>query len=75
MTKHEVKEHLTKIYNLSVAKVKTQNYLGKRKRVVGKRQIACNKNADFKKAIMTFGPPLTDVGLEAQVGNMEEDKE
>mmetsp|Transcript_45505 Transcript_45505/g.68650 ORF Transcript_45505/g.68650 Transcript_45505/m.68650 type:complete len:119 (-) Transcript_45505:356-712(-) len=75
MTKHEVKEHLTKIYNLPVAKVNTQNYLGKRKRVVGKRRIAYYKNADFKKAIVTFGPSLTDVGLGAQVGEMEEEEE
>eukprot|EP00957_Ditylum_brightwellii_P028771 2173034-Ditylum_brightwellii.AAC.1 len=73
MTKYEVKEHLMKIYNLPVAKLNTQDYLGKRKRVVGKIRITYYKNADFKKAIMTFGPSQTDVGLGAQVGTMEED--
>ena len=29
MTKHEIKEYLTKIYDLPVNKVNTMNYLGK----------------------------------------------
>lgn len=28
MTKHEIKEYLTKIYDLPVKKVNTMNYLG-----------------------------------------------
>lgn len=32
MTKHEIKEYLTKIYDLPVRKVNTMNYLGKEKR-------------------------------------------
>eukprot|EP00565_Helicotheca_tamesis_P007887 CAMPEP_0185724064 /NCGR_PEP_ID=MMETSP1171-20130828/667_1 /TAXON_ID=374046 /ORGANISM="Helicotheca tamensis, Strain CCMP826" /LENGTH=103 /DNA_ID=CAMNT_0028391839 /DNA_START=177 /DNA_END=488 /DNA_ORIENTATION=- len=74
MTKHEVKEHLTKIYNLPVVKVNTQNFMGQRKRVVGKRRVAYYKYADFKKAIVTFGPSLTDVGLGVRVDEMEEEE-
>ena len=29
MTKHEVKEHLTKIYNIPVIRVNTMNYAGR----------------------------------------------
>lgn len=62
MTKHEVKEYLTKIYDLPVKKVNTMNYMGKRKRAMGRRQIAHYKYKDFKKAIVTFDSTLTDVG-------------
>ncbi|KAL9188380.1 hypothetical protein ACHAXT_006758 [Thalassiosira profunda] len=54
MTKHEVKEYLTKIYGLPVVQVRTQNYLGKRMRIVGSRTIAYGKRPDFKKAFVTF---------------------
>eukprot|EP00567_Pseudictyota_dubia_P005079 CAMPEP_0197453036 /NCGR_PEP_ID=MMETSP1175-20131217/33743_1 /TAXON_ID=1003142 /ORGANISM="Triceratium dubium, Strain CCMP147" /LENGTH=53 /DNA_ID=CAMNT_0042986205 /DNA_START=30 /DNA_END=188 /DNA_ORIENTATION=+ len=53
MTKHEIKEYLTKIYNLPVKKVNTMNYLGKRKKVIGRRKVAYYKYRDFKKAIVT----------------------
>ncbi|KAL3802195.1 hypothetical protein HJC23_001739 [Cyclotella cryptica] len=67
MTKHEVKEYLTKIYGLPVREVRTQNYLGKRMRIIGKRQIVYAKRPDFKKAFVTFDGSLADTGLGAQV--------
>eukprot|EP00558_Chaetoceros_sp_UNC1202_P008484 CAMPEP_0197239154 /NCGR_PEP_ID=MMETSP1429-20130617/5666_1 /TAXON_ID=49237 /ORGANISM="Chaetoceros sp., Strain UNC1202" /LENGTH=101 /DNA_ID=CAMNT_0042698515 /DNA_START=140 /DNA_END=445 /DNA_ORIENTATION=- len=66
MTKHEIKEYLTKIYDLPVTKVNTINYAGKRKRAIGRTKIAYYKYRDFKKAIVTFGPSLTDVGRGAE---------
>jgi len=71
MTKHEVREYLTKIYGLPVGKVHTINYMGKRKRAVGRHNIIYYKYRDFKKAIVTFDPTLTDVGR--GVGLLEED--
>eukprot|EP00752_Nemacystus_decipiens_P007638 g6827.t1 len=52
MTKWEVKEYLTKIYNVPVKKVMTQNFEGKRKRIMGKRSIVPYKRPNFKKAIL-----------------------
>ena len=63
MTKHEVKEYLTKIYNLPVVQVRTQNYLGKRMRFVGARNVAYGKRPDYKKAFVTFDNTLADTGL------------
>mmetsp|Transcript_9391 Transcript_9391/g.11787 ORF Transcript_9391/g.11787 Transcript_9391/m.11787 type:complete len:123 (-) Transcript_9391:139-507(-) len=62
MTKHEVKEYLTKIYDLPVKKVNTANYMGKYKRALGKRKIIYYKYRDFKKAFVTFDSSFTDVG-------------
>jgi large subunit ribosomal protein L23 len=62
MTKHEIKEYLTKIYDLPVTKVNTMNYAGKRKRVMGRRGIIHYKYRDYKKAIVTFDSSLKDVG-------------
>jgi large subunit ribosomal protein L23 len=62
MTKHEVKEYLTKIYGLPVTEVRTQNYLGKRMRIFGKRQIVYAKRPDYKKAFVTFDGSLADTG-------------
>jgi large subunit ribosomal protein L23 len=62
MTKHEIKEYLTKIYNLPVKSVNTINYMGKRKRAIGKRRVVYYKYRDFKKAIVSFDRSLTDVG-------------
>ena len=62
MTKHEVKEYLTKIYDLPVKAVNTINYMGKRKKAIGKRKIVYFKYRDFKKAYVTFDRSLTDVG-------------
>jgi len=66
MTKHEVREYLTKIYNLPVKKVNTQNFLGKRKRIAYKKKLAYYKYADYKKAIVTFDHTLKDVGIGTQ---------
>ena len=62
MTKHEIKEYLTKIYQLPITKVNTMNYLGKRKRVMGTSRVIYYKYADYKKAVVTFDKSLTDVG-------------
>jgi large subunit ribosomal protein L23 len=67
MTKHEVKEYLTKIYKLPVVTVRTQNYLGKRMRIIGKRSVAYGKRPDYKKAFVTFDNTLADVGLGSRV--------
>lgn len=72
MTKHEIKEHLEKIYNLPVLKVNTMNYMGKRKRVLGMRKIAYYKYRDYKKAIVTFDESLADVGLGTRIPDKEE---
>lgn len=74
MTKHEIKEYLTKIYNLPVKKVNTMNYLGKRKRVIGKRAIAYYKYRDFKKAVVKFDDTLTDVGLGTRIPELDDNK-
>mmetsp|Transcript_14559 Transcript_14559/g.20651 ORF Transcript_14559/g.20651 Transcript_14559/m.20651 type:complete len:141 (+) Transcript_14559:107-529(+) len=70
MTKHEVKEYLTKIYNLPVVNVRTQNYLGKRMKILGKRKIAYGKRPDYKKAFVTFDETLADVGLGSKVDGL-----
>jgi len=48
MTKTEVKEYLTKIYNISVLNVATANFLGKWKKLYGKRQIISYKRRAVK---------------------------
>eukprot|EP00591_Stephanopyxis_turris_P009044 CAMPEP_0195518102 /NCGR_PEP_ID=MMETSP0794_2-20130614/12256_1 /TAXON_ID=515487 /ORGANISM="Stephanopyxis turris, Strain CCMP 815" /LENGTH=65 /DNA_ID=CAMNT_0040647015 /DNA_START=254 /DNA_END=451 /DNA_ORIENTATION=+ len=63
MTKHEIKEYLTKIYNLPVKKVNTANYDGKRKRIIGKRFTVYYKYKDWKKAIVTFDSSMKQVGV------------
>lgn len=73
MTKHEIKEYLTKIYDLPVASVNTINYEGKRKRVFTQTGIAYYKYKDFKKAIVTFDSSLQDVGIGMNVPELEED--
>ena len=70
MTKHEVKEYLTKIYDLPVVQVRTQNYLGKRMRIIGKRQIVYAKRPDYKKAFVTFDNTLADTGIGSLVPGM-----
>ena len=62
MTKHEIKEYLSKIYDLPVTNVNTMNYAGKRKRAMGRKKVIYYKYRDFKKAIVTFDRSLTDVG-------------
>lgn len=71
MTKHEVKEYLTKIYNVPVVNVRTQNYLGKRMRIIGKRTVAYAKRPDYKKAFVTLdGSLLADVGMGSMVDGL-----
>lgn len=62
MTKHEVKEYLTKIYEMPVKKVNTINYMGKYKRAMGRTKILYYKYRDFKKAIVTFDSSVQDLG-------------
>ena len=54
MTKTEVREYLTKIYNIPVLNVTTTNMLGKWKRLYGKRRILAFKRRDSKKATVEF---------------------
>lgn len=67
MTKHEIKEHLTKIYQLPVKKVNTMNYLGKYKAARGVNYVHYFKYDDFKKAIVTFDSSLQDIGLGTKI--------
>jgi large subunit ribosomal protein L23 len=73
MTKHEITEYLTKIYNLPVVKVNTINYLGKWKRVQGHRKVISFKYKDFKKAYVSFDRTLKSVGLGTRISDMEDD--
>ena len=75
MTKHEVKEYLTKIYGLPVRKVNTINYLGKRKLVRGSRKLIRFKYKDFKKAIVSFDRSFTDVGKGMRIPELDDDNE
>ncbi|KAL7550237.1 hypothetical protein ACHAWF_013477 [Thalassiosira exigua] len=70
MTKHEVKEFLTKIYGLPVVHVRTQNYLGKRMKIMGRTTIVYAKRPDFKKAFVTFDNSLADAGIGSFVPGM-----
>lgn len=40
-----------------VVQVMTQNYEGKRKRILGKRSVVSYKRPNYKKAIVTFASP------------------
>lgn len=75
MTKHEVKEYLQKIYKLPVKKVNTQNFLGKRLKILGNRQIAYRKEPNWKKAIVTFTSEVQDVGIGARIKELEDETE
>ena len=76
MTKHEIKEYLTKVYNLPVTKVNTMNYLGKRKNVMGTRKIIRFKYSDYKKAVVSFDrSKLTDVGIGLRIPEIDDDDE
>merc|ERR1712071_314915 len=75
MTKHEVKEYLEKIYNLPVRKVRTQNFLGKRMKIMGRRQIAYRKEPDWKKAIVTFTSDVKDVGIGTRILELEAEEQ
>ena len=73
MTKHEIKEYLTKIYDLPVKKVNTMNYMGKRKTVRGTRSVVYYKYKDFKKAIVSFDRSLLDVGKGMRIPEIDDD--
>lgn len=75
MTKHEIKEYLTKIYGLPVRKVSTMNYLGKRKLVRGSRQVIRFRYKDFKKAVVSFDRSFTDVGKGMRIPEIDDDEE
>ena len=75
MTKHEIREYLTKIYGLPVQKVNTANYLGKRKLVRGSRQMIRFKYRDFKKAVVSFDRSFTDVGVGLRIPEIDDDEE
>jgi large subunit ribosomal protein L23 len=74
MTKHEIKEYLTKIYQLPVKKVNTVNFLGKRKRLQTNRKIIYYKYPDFKKAIVSFDRSMLSVGRHTLLPSKEENK-
>jgi large subunit ribosomal protein L23 len=75
MTKHEIKEYLTKIYDLPVRVVRTMNYLGKRKRMATRTGMAFWRYKDFKKAVVYFDDSLQDVGIGTRVPEMEDGEE
>ena len=75
MTKHEIKEYLTKIYDLPVNKVNTSNYLGKRKLVRGTTQVILYKYKDFKKAIVSFDRSFMDVGIGLRIPEIDDEED
>ena len=56
MTKTEIKEYLTKIYNIPVLNVTTANFAGKWKRLHGKNNgvVGSYRRRNVKKATVTF---------------------
>jgi large subunit ribosomal protein L23 len=72
MTKHEIREYLTKIYDLPVKDVNTMNYEGKRKRVMSNSGLAFYKYKSFKKCVVTFDDSLQNVGMGMRVPELEE---
>ena len=71
-TKHEIKEYLTKIYDLPVKRVNTMNYAGKRKMLRTRQRAYYWKYSDFKKAVVYFTDELKDVGIGCRVPELEE---
>lgn len=61
MTKFEVHEYLSKIYNVQVTKVNTELKLGKWKRLYAKRRVLSYKRRNFKKAYVEFVNPEVPV--------------
>mmetsp|Transcript_6548 Transcript_6548/g.20806 ORF Transcript_6548/g.20806 Transcript_6548/m.20806 type:complete len:119 (+) Transcript_6548:115-471(+) len=59
MNKLEVREYLEKIYGLPVRKVMTENFMGKRKRITGKRKMFPYARPNYKRAIVTFAGDAT----------------
>lgn len=56
MTKHEIKEYLTKIYKVDVTNVNTALFLGKYKRFFSKYRRIGYKRRNFKKAMVEYNP-------------------
>jgi large subunit ribosomal protein L23 len=54
MTKTEIKEYLSKIYNVTATKISTTLFLGKWKRFFGKRRVIAYKRRNEKKAKVEF---------------------
>eukprot|EP00751_Fragilariopsis_kerguelensis_P013428 CAMPEP_0170769438 /NCGR_PEP_ID=MMETSP0733-20121128/6977_1 /TAXON_ID=186038 /ORGANISM="Fragilariopsis kerguelensis, Strain L26-C5" /LENGTH=106 /DNA_ID=CAMNT_0011111033 /DNA_START=148 /DNA_END=468 /DNA_ORIENTATION=- len=75
MTKHEIKEYLTKIYGLPVTKVNTANYLGKRKMARGTTKVIRYKYKDFKRAVVSFDRSFKDVGKGMRIPEIDDDDE
>ena len=67
MTKHEVKEYLTKVYDVPVTKVNTMNYDGKWKRAGVGRKFGRHlyRERDWKKAIVTLRSEADNPFLDA----------
>lgn len=55
----QVREYLEKIYGLPVRKVMTENFMGKRKRITGKRKMFPYARPNYKRAIVTFAGDAT----------------
>ena len=53
MTKHELREYLTKLYGLNVRKINTMNYDGKLKRARGQ---FLYRTPPYKKAVVSLNP-------------------
>mmetsp|Transcript_21704 Transcript_21704/g.31493 ORF Transcript_21704/g.31493 Transcript_21704/m.31493 type:complete len:99 (-) Transcript_21704:170-466(-) len=60
MTKPEIKALLMSVYKLPVLKVMTQNFLGKRRRILGPRGFRSYKQPDFKKAYVKLDMEKAD---------------
>ena len=58
MNKLEIREYLTKIYDLPVESVNTAIFLGKRKRILTQRKMEVYKRSDHKTAYVTFKEDL-----------------
>lgn len=51
LSKVDIKDYLSKLYNITITDVRTMNYLGKTKKKVNGRSY---KTPDFKKAVITM---------------------
>lgn len=72
MTKHEVKEYLTKIYELPVRKVNTMNYEGKRKRLISRSGMVYFKYKDFKKVVVYFEKSFAGIGIGMRIPELDD---
>jgi large subunit ribosomal protein L23 len=72
MTKHEIKEYLTKIYDIPVRKVNTMNYEGKRKKLISRSGMVYFKYKDFKKAVVYFEKSFVNIGLGMRIPELDD---